>query len=420
MINGMEYSFPKQKKARRFLLAGLGAVVLAALLSIILYFVWRRPRVVSLNQYVTIVQNASGEDLRAEIDRDGILADLHLPTSDTDPDAAERLPDVNALMSLTLFLSPTDDPNLVQVTVLADTDTLSAYGIRLEPMKWEQTVVKRVEPDSLQMHEEPESEPEEAGVRTEDVLLTSLIDSDGCGYNLRTVCERVQAERDLICREKLGENYKTEKLQISFSVNRAENVNCYQVCYRGTADSEDPETAVVIYFRISLKNLRLTPEEAVIFDETPDRSIQQTESECKDVSSPDYETVILYGGGQRVSGKIVFDQNGFVVFPGQPTSYRMANGIYWSPTHDLLSEDLIWKLTASDTYSLVKILRYARKEIYARYYSVFDQNTEKEFYEHYRGYAWYRSAGIDRTADITDTEWANIRLLREIQSLIEK
>ena len=420
MINGMEYSFPKQKKARRFLLAGLGAVLLAALLSIILYFVWRHPRIVSLNQYVTIVQNTSGDDLRAEIDRDGILADLHLPTGDADPDAAERLPDVNALMSLTLFLSPTDDPNLVQVTVLADTDTLSAYGIRLDSMKWEQAVVKRVGPESLQMHEEQEPDPENTEVRTEDVLLTSLIGPDGCGYNLRAVCERIQVERDLICREKLDESYNTEKLQISFSVNRSGSANCYQVCYRGTADSEDPEAAVVIYFRISLRNLRLTPEGAVIFEETADISLQKTESECKDVSSPDYEAVILYGGGQRVSGKIVFDQNGFVVFPGQPTSYRMANGIYWSPTHDLLSEDLIWKLTASDTYSLVKILRYARKEIYARYHSVFDQNTEKEFYEHYRGYAWYRDAKSDRTADITDTEWANIRLLREIQSLIEK
>ena len=419
MINGMEYSFPKQKKAQRFLLAGLGTVFLLALLSIFLYFAWRRPRTVSLSQYVTVVQNSSN-DLKADIDRDGILADLHLPTSEAYPDAAERLPDVNALMSMTLFLSATEDPDLMQIVVLADTDTLSAYGIELESTKWEQTVIKRIDPESLQMHDAPVSEPEPSSLPTENVLLTSLVDPNGCGYNLRSVCERVQTERDLFCKEKLGDSYKTEKLQTSFSVSSSSTVNLYQACYRGTMDSEDPETAVVIYFRIGLRNLRLTPEGTVVFDEEAECSIQKTESECKNVSSSEFETVILYGGGQRIAGKVVFDQNGFVVFPGQPTSYRMANGIYWSPTHDLLSEDLIWKLTASDSYSLVKILRYARKEIYARYYSAFDQNTEKEFYDYYRGFAWYRNAAGERSMDITETEWSNIRLLREIQSLIEK
>ena len=419
MIFGMEYSFLKQKKARRFLLAGLGTVFLSALILIICYFAWRRPRVVSLERYVTIVQNSSN-DLTAEIDRDGILADLHLPTSETYPDAAERLPDVNALTTLSLFLSSTDDPDLMQVTVIADTDTLSAYGIRLESTKWVQSVVKRINPDSLQMQNEPEAEPEPSVLPTENILLTSLIDADGCGYNLRAVCERIQTERDLFCRETLGDSYKTEKLQTSFSVSDSGTMNLYQACYRGTGESETPETAPVVYFRVSLRNLNLTPEGTVVFDENADCSVQKTEAECKDVSRSGFKAMILYGGGQRVSGKVVFDQNGFVLFPGQPTSYRMANGIYWSPTHDLMSEDLIWKLTASDSYSLVKILRYARKEIYARYYTVFDQNTEKEFYEYYRQFAWYRSGVSDRTSDMTETEWSNIRLLREIQSLIEK
>ncbi len=419
MICGMEYSFPKQKKARWILLAGLGTVFLSALIIIFCFFSWRRPRVVSLERYVTIVQNSSS-DLMAEIDRDGILADLHLPTSETYPDAAERLPDVNALMTLSLFLSSTNDPDVMQVTVLADTDTLSAYGIQLESMKWEQPVIKRIDPDSLQMHDEPAAEPESSVLPLESILLSSLTDSDGCGYNLRSVCERIQTERDLFCRDNLGDSYKTEKLQTSFSVSDSGTMNLYQACYRGTAESENPESAAVIYFRISLRNLKLTPEGTVIFDEETDCSVQKTESECKNVSRSDYKTVILYGGGQRVSGKIVFDQNGFVLFPGQPTSYRMANGVYWSPTHDPLSEDLIWKLTASDSYSLVKILRYARKEIYARYFAVFDQNTEKEFYDYYRQFAWYRNGVSDRTADMTETEWSNIRLLREIQSLIEK
>ena len=97
----------------------------------------------------------------------------------------------------------------------------------------------------------------------------------------------------------------------------------------------------------------------------------------------------------------------------------MATGLYWSPTYDLLTEDMIWKLTAADAYSLAKVLRYARKEIYARYHAPFDQKTELEFYNHYRSYSWY-SSGVDRSDEMTETERANMRLLREIQSLIEK
>ena len=122
----------------------------------------------------------------------------------------------------------------------------------------------------------------------------------------------------------------------------------------------------------------------------------------------------------KVVGKRAFDQNGFVQFPDSPTSYRMANGVYWSPTYDALDEDQIWKLTAVEGHSMANLLRYARKEIYARYYAGFDERTEREFYEHYNSFSWYREMVPDRTADMTETERNNVRLLREIQSFIEK
>jgi hypothetical protein len=128
----------------------------------------------------------------------------------------------------------------------------------------------------------------------------------------------------------------------------------------------------------------------------------------------------LWGGGVRVDGKNGFDQNGFVRFPNRPTSYRLANGVFWSPTYDALSEDMIWSLTAVEGHSLANLLRYARKEIYARYYVAFDPKTEREFNEHYRSYGWYEPKEPDRSGLMTETERNNIRLLREIQSLIEK
>ena len=81
---------------------------------------------------------------------------------------------------------------------------------------------------------------------------------------------------------------------------------------------------------------------------------------------------------------------------------------------------MIWALTAVDGHSLANLLRYARKEIYARYYTAFDPKTEREFNEHYRAYAWYEPRTPDLSGLMTEAEKSNIRLLREIQSLIEK
>jgi len=85
-----------------------------------------------------------------------------------------------------------------------------------------------------------------------------------------------------------------------------------------------------------------------------------------------------------------------------------------------LDEDAIWKLTAVDGHSLANLLRYARKEIYARYYMAFDPKSEREFRQHYNAYDWYEERKPDLSRLMTETERSNIRLLREIQSLIEK
>ena len=150
-----------------------------------------------------------------------------------------------------------------------------------------------------------------------------------------------------------------------------------------------------------------------------DVSMYDSEEESKRLPSSGSVTK-LWGGGVRVNGKNGFDLNGFVRFPNSPTSYRLANGVYWSPTYDLLDEDMIWALTAVDGHSLANLLRYARKEIYARYYTAFDPKTEREFNEHYRAYAWYEPRTPDLSGLMTEAEKSNIRLLREIQSLIEK
>lgn len=246
-------------------------------------------------------------------------------------------------------------------------------------------------------------------------LLHSLVDANGYGYNLRAVCECVHEQRDNVLKVLYGDAACSfEKLQASFSVDPNVN-NCYQATYRAWLDADGTAPNYAYFF---VRVFHLTLGEFGVQSLSSTASVCRTEKDAR--KAPFDDVTVLSGGGVTVPGKVAFDQNGFLLFPDCPTSYRMANGIYWSPTYDPLDEDTIWKLTAVDGHSLANLLRYARKEIYARYYAGFDERTEREFYEHYTSYPWYRELTPDRTADMTEAELANIRLLREIQSLVEK
>ena len=251
-----------------------------------------------------------------------------------------------------------------------------------------------------------------------DGYLDSLLDSDGNGLNLRTICETVHNERDFLCKEVFGNNYDTTKTQVAFIVYKSgRHHNLYRASYTATFKPEDGVQPVSIYFTVDLYDLYRA--EGKIGYTSIDVSMYGSEEESKRCPSGERVTK-LWGGGVKVDGKTGFDLNGFVQFPDCPTSYRLANGVYWSPTYDALDEDMIWKLTAVEGHSLANLLRYARKEIYARYYVSFDPKTEREFYEHYHACLWYEERDTDLSWLMTETERNNIRLLREIQSLIEK
>lgn len=193
--------------------------------------------------------------------------------------------------------------------------------------------------------------------------------------------------------------------------------NLYRASYTAAFNPGEGQETITVYFTVDLYDLYRQNGE--IGYGATDVTLHATEDESKELPGNGVATR-LWGGGVKVDGKQGFDQNGFVRFPDRPTSFRMANGIYWSPTYDALTEDMIWKLTAVEGHSLANLLRYARKEIYARYYVGFDPKTEREFYEHFNDCQWYEARDPDLNGLMTETEQQNIRLLREIQSLIEK
>ncbi len=415
----MEDNVQRNKRIKRLAWIGTAAVLTLCAVLIVVSAVRGHKTVIDLEQYVAVGTDAGGNPA-VLLDVDAILNDLHLPNPNRPGVDLKNYPDVEALCTAKMHLSYLSEERM-RVTIEADTDTLRRYGIEFKTMSWDQQIKGFVAGETPSPSPTPSEAPAatpSSAANEPDGFLDSLLDADGNGLNLRTICETVQKERDFTCNEVFGNNFDTIKTQVVFIVyTGGHRKNLYRASYTATYKPEDGQEPIMIYFTVDLYDLyRFNGE---IGYGGIDVSMYGTEEESKHIPSGGKATR-LWGGGVKVDGKNGFDQNGFVRFPDCPTSYRMANGVYWSPTYDLLSEEMIWKLTAVEGHSLANLLRYARKEIYARYYTAFDPKTEREFLAHYSAYPWYEAREPDLSDLMTETERQNIRLLREIQSLIEK
>lgn len=395
----------------------LGVSVLLAIMSA----VRGHSSEIDLRQYVIVGTDAGGNPA-VLLDVDAILNDLKLPNPNRPGVNAADYPEVYALCTAKMHLRPIDAEHM-RVTIEADTETLKRYGITFTATTWEQQIKGFVAgatptPIPLPHSETPAPSADPDNTAEPDGYLTSLLDANGNGLNLRTVCEAVHSERDFLCKEIFGNNYDTTKTQTAFIVyTEGRRKNLYRASYTATYRPDDGTEPYSIWFTVDVYDLSRT-DGRIVFGGI---DVSMCDSEAESKRLPGNGTVTkLSGGGVRVEGKNGFDLNGFVAFPGYPTSYRLANGVYWSPTYDLLDEDAVWSLTAVDGHSLANLLRYARKEIYARYYTAFDPKTEREFFEHFNAYDWYEMREPDLSHLMTEAERSNIRLLREIQSLIEK
>ena len=407
----------RRRKILAWILSGIVLGVSAALA--VLIAVRGNRTEIDLRNYVNVGMDAGGNPA-VYLDVDAILNDLRLPNPNRPNVHAADYPEVLALCSAEMRLYPIDADHM-RVTIDADTETLEQHGIFFKATTWEQQIrgfVEGATPSPVPAPQTSSTQTPTPEPKDPDGYLTSLLDADGNGLNLRSVCETVQNERDSLCKEVFGNNYDTTKTQVVFIVYEGgRRSNLYRASYTATYRPEDGTEPIRIFFTVDLYDLYSTNGKVTY--SSVDVSLCDTEEESKRIPKGGTATK-LWGGGVRVKGKDGFDVNGFVKFPGKPTSYRLANGVYWSPTYDPLDEDMIWSLTAVDGHSLTNLLRYARKEIYARYYAAFDPNTEREFDEHYHAYDWYEVREPDLTGRMTETERSNIRLLREIQSLIEK
>jgi len=407
------------------------SVLLAGLVLSVLHVALRSYAVpLDLSAYTTL--GLGSEDRpTAIIDVDAILNDLRLPNPGRRELYLADYPDVQALLQMQVSLAYTEAPGAMELTVHCDTDTLRRYGIAIHPLAWTQEVKGTIALDSTQPEPlaAPRMEEEEAPeplpiFDLQPGRLTSLLDAGGNGLPLRPVYECVRAERDAMCKKLFpGNEYSVSKTQTIFVADEGRDTvqNLYRATYAATQTGEGAAASVTHYFTVELRNLTWTEAGQVTFSgvETRPAADKQAAESTAAYAGARYRVSILPGGGISNLNRVPFDQNGFVRFPALPTSYRLSGGLYWSPTFEPLLEDNIWQLTGVSGHSLPNLLRYARKEIAARYGSPFNPERDGEFFGHYGARAWY-SPDPDYTDErMTEVEARNIRLLREIQSLIE-
>lgn len=383
-----------------------------------------------LSEFSYVGRDGEGQ-VKGILDVEAILAKLRLPSPSNPRVKLEKYPDVKALCSMTMTLSYTDDKEVMRVNVSCDVETLEKYDIVVEKLEWLQSVKGAVVDESEAVG--PSPSPTVLSPTTTPTVseqpkmnegrLTRLLDNNDNGINLRNVCQRVHDERDSLCKEIFGNNYSTTKTQVYFIVDtQADSFsNIYRAVYMAEEKAEEGVEPATIYFTVDIYNLEWTAEQRVGFGRC-DVNLHSSMDEARRLggySSERYTVDRLYDGGVVVRDKNLYDQNGFVRFDGYASSYMMANGIMWSPSYDELTEDMIWSLTAVQGHSLANVLRYVRKEINARYYMAFSETAEAEFYNHFNQYSWYEARDPDWEARMSETEKQNIRLLREIQSLVE-
>ncbi len=401
----------------------LGAAVGVILLTVAwtLFLGGFKQRTADLAAYTTLTR--TGETVTAVLDLDSLLTELQLPNPRTEAKAA-RNGAVKALMNMKLHLDFTEEPDVMALSVDVNERALKRKGIVLKETSW--TGPAKVLPRTPAQEEAPVAAVEGDRPRTvqADGYLTSLLDSEGKGLNLRKVCERVHFERDRLAKEIFGNSCVTKKTKVWCIVypEGSAHHNVYRAAYTltETGDSEGRSIGSCA-FAVEVLDLQYKAGIGVDFAKT-DVAIYDTVEEAEDISAyleRGCTITEIAGGSVQGPERPSFDYNGFVRFVGRPMSHPLPDGSLWSPSADPLDEDDLWRLVGNGEYSMVELLLFVRMEIYARRGYTFPQPDQGAYRAHYSAYSWYAPTEDAPDRFMSDTERRNLELLRDLEALLD-
>ena len=386
----------------------VGVILLAVVWTVLLNRVTRRTA--DLAAYTTLTR--TGETVTAVLDVDSLLTELELPNPRTEPKAARNRA-VKALLNMELKLAFTEKPDVMTVTADMNERALKRQGIVLKERRWESAV--KVLPRTAAQEEGPLTPQDSDKPRTmlADGYLSSLLDEEGKGLNLRKVCERVHFERDRLAKEIFGNSSVAKKTNLWFIVYP-------EGAERTETGASEGRSVGACYFVVDVVDLAYREGVGVSFAQT-DVALYETQAEAEDltgITAQGCEITPLRGGSVQGADRPSFDYNGFVRFVGLPMSHPLPDGSLWSPSSDPLEEDDLWRLVGNGEYTMTDLLSFVRMEIYARRGYTFPNPDQGAYREHFAACSWYTPVEDSPERFMTPTESRNLNLLREMEALL--
>ena len=400
-------------------IVSVGIILLAVTWALFLGKVTRQ--VADLSAYTTLTR--TGETVTAVLDLDSLLTELELPNPRTEPKAA-RNGAVKALLNMKLELAFTEEPDVMTVTADVNERALQRRGIGLKARTW--TGAVKVLPRTTAQEEVVEAPPEVEKPRTvlAEGYLTSLLDEELKGLNLRKVCEQVHFERDRLAKEIFGNNYVTSKTNVWFIVypEGSQRHNLYRAVFT-LAETGEQEVRSIrnCCFTVDVVDLVYRPGTGIGFAKT-DVAIYPTYEEAsslEELQAQGCAITEILGGSVPGPERPSFDYNGFVRFVGLPMSHPLPDGSLWSPSSDPLEEDDLWRLVGNGEYTMAELLSFVRMEIYARHGYTFPNEDQAAYRQHFDACDWYRGTEDAPERFMTPTERRNLDLVRELEALLE-
>ena len=400
------------------LVLSVGIILLALAWALFLGRITRRTA--DLAAFTTLTR--SGETVTAVLDMESLLAELELPNPRVDEKALKNGA-VRALLNMQLELAFTEEPDVMTVTALVSEGRLKCQGITLKEKTW--TAAAKVLPRTGPQEETPEPPQEVEHPKTiqTEGYLSSLLDEEGKGLNLRKVCERVHFERDRLSKEIFGSSYLARKEKVYFLIYPAgsQRRNCYRAVYslRETG-AQEGRSVGSCYFTVDVLDLMYGAGTGVDYARS-EVAMYDSLAEALDLSGEFAGCAMfeLTGGSVVTEGRPTFDYNGMVRFVGLPMSHPLPDGSLWSPSYDLLEEDDLWRLVGNGEYAMTELLEWVAMEIYARHGYTFPDPGQEAYRAHYSACYWYSPTEDAPERFMTTTERRNLELVRDLKALLD-
>lgn len=397
----------------------------------------QQPKLV-FSTYVRTNRTDTGE-FGAKLDIRQMLTDAGVGV-DADPDTNIG---ARALRSLDVVCQKTDDGYRLQATSSLSTvmEDLKTAGIRISETQWTWTeadmeahigTVSPLEPYGTPVPETPEPETPEpetpepetpapttpapttpapttpapttpAPTATDAPTASPTHNSKAIttlyGFDQTEVRKAIRDAK----KQKYGTKFKSSEVLYNYfavGTDKAEYSNVFRVVYKITTTS-GTEYLVADVCNLeketgySAKNVQLTVAK--------DRSTARSTSDLK------WYTIHTLEGGSMVftenKNKKPFDKDGLV----------MAKSIKQQISHDEL-----WDIPTTEEMTLLRLLGYARNEMFARGGHDFGQSSA--YTKYYKQYSWYKPTGkvsVDALAKKYPETRKNIKTIQELEDLIK-